>query len=38
VTSTLALRISVQPYSAALPWTLAMAIAVISVRERTRSA
>jgi hypothetical protein len=38
VASTLALLLSVQPYSAVLPWTLGMAIAVIAVRERIRSA
>ena len=38
VTSALALLMSVQPYSAVLPWTFGMAIAVISVRERIRSA
>jgi hypothetical protein len=38
VTSGLAVLLSVQPWSAVLPWTLGMAIAVISVRERIRSA
>ena len=34
VTSVLALLLSVEPYRALLPWTVGMAIAVISVRER----
>ncbi len=34
VASGLALMLSVQPWSAMLPWTLGMAIAVISVCER----
>jgi hypothetical protein len=34
VTSVLALLLSVEPYGAVLPWTVGMAIAVISVRER----
>jgi hypothetical protein len=38
VTSGLALLLSVQPYSSVLPWTFGMAIALISVRERIRSA
>ena len=38
VMSGMALLLSVQPYSSVLPWTLGMAIAVISVRERIRSA
>jgi hypothetical protein len=33
VTSLLALLLSFDPYRAALPWALGMAIAVISVRE-----
>jgi len=37
VMSGMALLLSVQPYSSVLPWTLGMAIAVISVRERIRS-
>ena len=36
VSSVLALLLSVEPYQAALPWTLGMAIAVISVWERFR--
>ena len=38
VSSVLALLLSVKPYHAALPWTLGMVIAVISVHERIRSA
>ncbi len=38
VMSAMALLLSVQPYSSVLPWALGMAIAVISVRERIRSA
>ena len=38
VASGLAALLSVQPWSAVLPWALGMAIAVISVRERIRSA
>jgi hypothetical protein len=34
VASGIALLLSVEPWSAALPWTLGMAIAAISVRER----
>jgi hypothetical protein len=34
VASVLALLLSVEPYAAVLPWTIGMAIAVISVRER----
>jgi hypothetical protein len=34
VASVLALLLSVKPYGAVLPWTVGMAIAVISVRER----
>jgi hypothetical protein len=37
VTGLLAVLLSVQPWSAVLPWTLGMAIAVIAVRERIRS-
>jgi hypothetical protein len=37
VLSGLAVLLSVVPYNAVLPWTLGMAIAVISVRERIRS-
>ena len=36
VSSVLALLLSVEPYQAVLPWTLGMAIAVISVWERFR--
>lgn len=36
VTSILALLLSVEPYGAALPWAIGMAIAVLSVRERIR--
>ena len=36
VTSLLALLLSFDPYRAALPWAVGMAIAVISVRERLR--
>jgi hypothetical protein len=38
VCSLMALLFSVEPHRALLPWTLGMAIAVISVRERFRSA
>jgi hypothetical protein len=38
VMSGMALLLSVQPYSSVLPWGLGMAIALISVRERFRSA
>ena len=34
VTSLLALLLSFDPYRAALPWAVGMAISVISVRER----
>ncbi len=34
VASVLALLLSVEQYAAALPWSIGMAIAVISVRER----
>jgi hypothetical protein len=34
----MALLLSVEPYRAVLPWALGMAIAVIAVRERFRSA
>ena len=34
VASVLALLLSVEPFAAVLPWTIGMAIAVISVRER----
>ena len=34
LTSVLALLFSVDPYRAALPWALGMAIAVLPVRER----
>jgi hypothetical protein len=37
VASGLALLLSVQPWSALLPWALGVAIAVISVRERIYS-
>jgi Na+/H+-dicarboxylate symporter len=37
IASALALMLSVQPWSAVLPWTLGMAIAVISVSERASS-
>jgi hypothetical protein len=36
VTSLLALLLSFDPYRAALPWAIGMAISVISVRERLR--
>ncbi len=36
VTNLLALLLSFDPYRAALPWALGMAISVISVRERLR--
>jgi hypothetical protein len=38
MSSMLALLLSIKPYSAVLPWALGMAIAVISLRERIRSA
>jgi hypothetical protein len=38
VISAMALLLSVHPYSSVLPWGLGMAIAVVSVRERIRSA
>ena len=38
VCSVMAMLLSVVPYHSVLPWTLGMAIAVISVRERIRSA
>jgi len=38
VMSAMALLLSVQPYSSVLPWALGMVIALISVRERIRSA
>jgi hypothetical protein len=38
VCSVMAMLLGVSPYEAMLPWTLGMAIAVISVRERIRSA
>jgi hypothetical protein len=38
VCSLMALLLSVEPHRALLPWTLGMAIAVIAVRERFRSA
>jgi hypothetical protein len=34
VTSVLALLLSVEPYAAMLPWSIGMAVATISVRER----
>jgi hypothetical protein len=36
VASALALLLSVEPYGAALPWVVGMAVAVISVCERFR--
>jgi hypothetical protein len=36
VTSLLALLLSFDPYRAALPWAIGMAIAIMSVRERFR--
>ncbi len=38
VCSVMAMLLSVVPYHSVLPWTLGMAIAVIAVRERIRSA
>jgi hypothetical protein len=38
VCSLMALLLSVEPYRAVLPWMLGMAIAVMAVRERFRSA
>ena len=38
VTSLLAMLLSVREFGAVLPWCIGMAIAVISVRERIRSA
>ena len=38
VCSLMALLLSMEPYRAALPWGLGMAIAVIAVRERFRNA
>jgi hypothetical protein len=34
ITCVLALLLSVEPYAAVLPWSIGMAIAIISVRER----
>jgi len=38
VTSGLALLLTVHPWWAVLPWTIGMAVAVTSVRERIRAA
>ena len=38
VCSLMALLLSIEPWRAVLPWGLGMAIAVIAVRERFRSA
>jgi hypothetical membrane protein len=38
VCSVMAILLGIFPYEAMLPWTLGMAIAVMSVRERIRSA